>query len=286
MNIIHNPSWIDDFRYNYKCFDEIPEKVFDQINADLDVVQSKSPLVSIVIAAWNEEVNILGSVGSLSRLKTTVPFEIIVVNNNSTDRTQRTLEKLHIKTLFEERQGAGPARQTGQEHASGKYILIADADCLYPSCWLDEMLKKLQKPGVVCVYGRYSFIGEDKQTRWKFAVLETLKDMVAEFRHLKRPYLNAYGISMGYVKEYGLKAGFVTKLIRGDDGRLCFDLMKYGKVLQVRSNKARVWTAPRTIMQDGTIENAIRIRVRREMKRFWSMFYAHPPHDTKTSSND
>src|SRR5690606_12626695 len=146
--------------------------------------------------------------------------------------------RLHVRKLFQEIQGCGPARQLGQENAKGKYILLADADCLYPDCWLNEMMKVLTQPGVVCVYGRYSFISEERYPRWKLYSLEKMKDIIAEIRHLKRPYLNAYGISMGYVKEYGLKVGYVMYKIWGDDGRLCFDLMSYGKVKQVRSNKA------------------------------------------------
>ena len=286
MQIFRNPDWIDNYRFEYKCFDEIPLAVFNEVNANLDKKQTDFPLVSIVIAAWNEEVNILGTIASLSELKTDIPFEIIVVNNNSTDKTQETLDKLHVRSFFEKVQGAGPARQKGQEIALGKYILTADADCIYPSGWLDEMLKELQKPGVACVYGRYSFISEQGMPRWNFIILETLKDIIAEVRHFKRPYLNSYGISMGYIKEYGLKVGFVKKNIRGEDGRLCFDLMQFGKVKQVKSRSARVWTAPRTILKDGTVFNAIKVRVVKEAKRFFSLFFSLASHDTKTSVNE
>src|SRR5690606_16764929 len=147
---------------------------------------------------------------------------IIVVNNNSSDDTQLTLSKLNVKNYFQRIQGCGPARQVGQLNAKGKYILLADADCIYPTCWLDSMLGKMQGKGVVCVYGRYSFLPEGDYPRWKLFLFETLKDIIAEVRHIKRPYLNAYGISMGYVRDLGIKVGFVDYKIWGDDGRLCF----------------------------------------------------------------
>ena len=142
MNFFKNPVWLNQFQYPFTTFNQIPAEVFDSVNLDLDRIQSKSPLVSIVIAAWNEEVNILKCIASLSKMQTTIPFEIIVVNNNSTDQTQNTLNQLHIKSFFEEIQGCGPARQLGQENALGKYILMGDADCLYPDCWLDEMIDR------------------------------------------------------------------------------------------------------------------------------------------------
>ncbi|GGK56664.1 glycosyltransferase family 2 protein [Rufibacter glacialis] len=277
MRQFKNPDWIADIKFEYESFEQIPSHVFDSINQDLDRVQSKEPLASIVISAWNEEVNILRTVASLSRMKTQIPFEIIVINNNSQDRTQDTIDRLHVKGLFQEKQGCGFARQMGQEQAAGKYILLADADCYYPSCWVDEMVKVLQEPGVVCVYGRYSFISEEGFPRWKLFLLEMMKDAFAEIRHIKRPYYNSFGLSMGFIREYGLKVGFVPSRWRGDDGQLCLGLMEYGKIKQVRSNKARAWTAPRTLKRTGTFSQVVKERILIEAKRFTGNFNSRMP---------
>jgi glycosyltransferase involved in cell wall biosynthesis len=268
MNTLQNPDWISQFLYSYDSFDDIDPAVFSAVNKDLDQVQSKKPIVSVVVIAWNEEINILRCVASLSKAKTKIPFEIIVVNNNSKDKTQQTIDQLNIRSFNELVQGAGPARQTGQVNAKGKYILTADADCLYPECWIDEMMKVLTQKDVVCVYGRYSFISDPSFPRWKLAILEKLKDMMAEIRHIKQPYFNTFGISMGYVKEFGLKIGFITINRRGEDGQLCMDLMKYGKVKQVRSSKARVWTGARTLSQNGSFYNIVVSRIKEDLKRF------------------
>jgi hypothetical protein len=285
MNLFRNPAWIDNLRFPYHSFEDIPLSVFEKVNADLDKVLSEQPLVSVVVAAWNEEVNILNCVASLSQSQSGIPFEIVVVNNNSTDNTQQTLDKLHVKSYFQEIQGWGPARQLGLEKARGKYVLLADADCFYPPYWMHEMMEVLQQPGVVCVYGRYSFISEPGYPRWKLYLLEKMKDAIAEVRHIKRPYLNAYGMSMGYIREYGLKAGYVMRKIRGEDGRMCFDLMQYGKVKQVKADRARVWTWTRTLQQEGSVTKAIFTRIRKELGRLGDLFKTPPPHDTKTSTN-
>jgi cellulose synthase/poly-beta-1,6-N-acetylglucosamine synthase-like glycosyltransferase len=268
MNFFKNPQWIKEFEYPYASSDQIPAQVFNEINERLDKIQSENPLVSIVISAWNEEVNILKTVGSLSKTKTDIPFEIIVVNNNSTDKTQNTLNKLHIKNSFQPIQGWGPGRQMGMEQASGKYILLGDSDCIYPDCWVTTMTRGLQTKGVVSVYGRYSFIGEKGFARWKLFILETFKDLIAEVRHIKRPFLNSYGMSMGFVKEYGLKEGFYMNKTHGEDGRMCYDLMKYGKVKQIRSNRNRIWTGVRTLKKGGSFSHVLRVRVVKEIRRF------------------
>lgn len=268
MSSFKNPTWISQFQYPFTRYEEIESSVFDRINADLDRVQSNEPLVSVVIIAWNEEVNVLCCVATLSKMVTDIPFEIIVVNNNSSDKTQQTIDRLNVRSFVETKQGAGPARQKGQENARGKYILTADADCFYPSCWVDEMIKVLKQDKVVCVYGRYSFIAEPGFPRWKLVLLERLKDMIAEVRHIKQPYFNTFGISMGYVREYGIKIGFIEVNRRGEDGQLCLDLMKYGLVKQVRSNKARVWTGVRTLTQNGSFFNIVFSRIKADLKRF------------------
>lgn len=285
MNMINSPRWVKEFCYDYKSVFDVPNDRFLAINSRLDKIQSSEPVVSIVIGAWNEEVNIINCIDSLSYSRSDIPIEIIVVNNNSTDNTQAVLDKLRIRSLFQPIQGNGPARQMGQEHAWGDYILLADADCVYPKCWVESMLGVLIQPNIVCVYGRYSFIEEPGYPRWKLFVLEKLKDMIAELRHIKRPYLNAFGISMGYIKKYGLKEGFIDRNIRGNDGRMCFDLMKYGKVKQLKATSSRVWTGPRTLDRDGSFSNALYRRIRSELSRLFSLFRSHPPHNTKTSNN-
>lgn len=285
MYIFKSPKWVEYHKFGFKRYDDIPDSVFREVNARLDKVQNDEPQVSVVIAAWNEEINILNCISSLSCMETNIPFEIVVVNNNSTDDTQKTLDNLHVRSLFEPVPGCGPSRQLGQEHAKGKYILTADADCIYPPGWLNAMVEGLEGRDVVCVYGRYSFLEDEGYPRWKLFILEKMKDIIAEVRHFKRPYLNAYGISMGYVRDLGLKVGYVKHKIRGEDGRLCFDLMQYGKVKQIRKSAVRAWTEPRTLQRDGSFSNALRSRIKIEASRFTSLFAPLPPHDTKTSKN-
>ena len=281
MNIFKNPKWISAYEFPFQNFNDIPNHIFEKINIGLDKIQSKNPFVSIIISVWNEEVDILKTVGSLSNLKTQIPLEIIVINNNSSDNTQSTIDKLHVKNYFQPIQGWGPGRQMGMENAAGKYILLADSDCIYPNCWVDEMVNGLNEENVVSVYGRYSFISEIGYERWKLSILETFKDLIAELRQVKRPFLNSYGMSMGFIKEYGLREGFYMNKTHGEDGRMCYDLMKYGKVKQIRCNQNRVWTGVRTLKKSGSFTKVLSVRIIKELKRFSEYFhtrmrYHHP----------
>jgi len=285
MNLFRNPGWINSELLSYTRLDDIPDAKIDEIKSRLKNTISDKPLVTVIIAAWNEELNLISCLDSLSKNKTDFPFDIIVVNNNSTDRTQQVLDRLGVQSYFQPLQGVGPSRQLGQQHAKGKYILSADADCVYPSKWIDMMTKKLTEEGTVFVYGRFSYLSDQNHSRFKLSIYEWARDLMSELRHVKRPYLNAYGISLGYIKEYGEKEGYLNKHMRGFDGRLCFDLMKYGKVAIIRSAEARAWTGTRAIERDGSFFTASMKRVLREFARFDNYFTKAKPHNTKESQN-
>jgi glycosyltransferase involved in cell wall biosynthesis len=285
MNFFSTPHWINGELLQYKRLEDIPQSIFDGINQRLKKLTSDEPVVSVVIPAWNEEVNIVRTIDSLSRNITSFKTEIVVVNNNSTDKTQEALDKLQVRNFFQPVAGCGPSRQLGQEHARGKYILMADADCFYPQDWIEILTRALHQDGVACVYGRYSFVGNDKQPRWKFSIYESLRDVVAEVRHFNRPHMNALGMNMGYVRELGLKAGFIQRAMRGEDGRMCFKLRQMGKVVQIRSSRARVWTLPRTLQKDGNLLQAFTVRAVLEISRIHHYFFPLKPHDVNTSEN-
>ncbi|WKZ60976.1 MAG: glycosyltransferase family 2 protein [Cyclobacteriaceae bacterium] len=286
MSFFKNPAWIKPEILAYNTLDEVPQSLLDEIKQKLSQLVSQQPEVSIVIPVWNEELNIVKALSTLVQTKTNIPLEIIVVNNNSTDRTQQVLDSLNVTSYMEKKQGIGPARQLGQVNAKGTYILMADADCFYPSGWVENMMRVLKKKNVACVYGRHSFLGSKKNPRWQFFFYERLRDILVEFRHFKRPYLNSLGMSMGYVRQFGVDAGFIDHMNAwGEDGRFCYELMRYGKVKMVRGFNNRVWTTTRTLDKEGSFLRSLIVRVLLELTRFTGYFRKIKPHDAKSSKN-
>ena len=282
---LKNPSWINFELLKKNKEDEFPQEVFDEINQRLESIQSTKPIVSLVFIAYNEQGNVIRCIESLSKSETKYPFEIVFVDNNSSDKTAEQLKKLYVRYVFQKTQGCGVSRQLGMEQAKGKYILTGDADTLYSPQWVNEMMNELSKPGISCVYGRHSFISDDIFPRWKLTIYETLSDLMVIVRNFKRPFLSVLGMSMGYVREYGMKTGYVTANIRGEDGRLAFDLMKFGKIKTVFSNRSRVWTGVRTLSKDGSLTKAVWIRLHASISNIKSYVTVLRDHDTKSSQN-
>ena len=70
-------------------------------------------------------------------------FEVIVVDNMSTDETREIVAKFPVKVLEEKVfQSSYAARNTGIAAARGKLIAFTDADCVVDRAWLDEIARE------------------------------------------------------------------------------------------------------------------------------------------------
>lgn len=95
--------------------------------------------VSIVIPAYNEEKQLPNLFAALKK-QTYQNFEVVVVNNNSTDKTEEIAISFADKVIFEEKQGFSPARNRGFREASGKIIVKIDADTIPETYCLDKIV--------------------------------------------------------------------------------------------------------------------------------------------------
>ena len=97
--------------------------------------------VSIVIPCFNEEVNIKSCLNSLVAQDYTDDFEIVVIDNDSTDKSQSIITNLallhpFIRLSVEYKKGTAAVRNKGVKTAKYDLIAFIDADCEAPSNWL------------------------------------------------------------------------------------------------------------------------------------------------------
>jgi glycosyltransferase involved in cell wall biosynthesis len=111
------------------------------LNTPILGIPKMKPEISVIIPAYNEEKLIERTLSSLRNQETKVPYEIIVCNNNSVDRTVEIAKKYADKVVFEKRQGIGFARNTGFKHSVGKYLVHCDADTFFPNNFIEEVYK-------------------------------------------------------------------------------------------------------------------------------------------------
>lgn len=241
-------NWYDKYLTIYgKSLDEIPEHIWDEIKGKLAEKQSKEPLVSVVVIAYNEEKRLAACLWSLSELQTTYPIEIIGVNNNSKDKTEEVYQRLGLPYYNEKKQSPGFARQCGLEHAKGKYHFCIDADTFYPSRYVDLMMSKLTQPNVSCVSSFWSFFPDANHSRLGLFLFELARDMFLFVQHFKRPELCVRGMVFAFNADYARQVKIRTDIRRGEDGSLALSLKPYGKIAFLYHRKARPVTGYGTI---------------------------------------
>lgn len=94
--------------------------------------------ISVVIPTFNEEVYIKRCLDSVFD-QTIKADEVIVVNNNSTDRTVEIAQSFPVKIINEKIQGMTPARNKGFDEAKYDILARIDADCIVPKDWIKEI---------------------------------------------------------------------------------------------------------------------------------------------------
>ncbi len=111
------------------------------------------PAISIIVPAYNEEKLIANCLTSLKNQDFDKPYEIIVVNNNSADKTEDIALSYGVKVITESMQSVVVARQRGVSAARADLVAGADSDCVYPPGWLKAIYRHFADPKVVAVGG-------------------------------------------------------------------------------------------------------------------------------------
>lgn len=185
------------------------------------------PLISLIIPAYNEEKFIGKTLESVVKAKNTYrepsSIEIIVVNNCSTDNTQKIAENYGARVMTEEKRRISAVRNKGAKEAQGEIIGFLDADSyITPNMFnsIDEGMSddkyvgggtrvKLERNsiGILCTYCITVF-----PAKWLFGV--------------------AGGLIFTKKSTFFEVGGFDETLYCAEDSKFILDLKKYGKQIR------------------------------------------------------
>ncbi len=285
MALLDLPKWISPHLYPGKNFEDFSEADLSDLRGRLSKFNCDDPEVSIMIPAWNEQDSIYRTLSSLASSDTPLKVELVVINNNSSDGTQNVLNALGVKSYFQPEQGISHARELGLQMAKGKYHLCADSDTYYPPKWIDLMTAPMRADNtIVGVYGRYSFMPPEGESKLLLKAYETVTGLLIRLRKYKREYINVLGFTMGFVTEIGRKnGGFEVKRVRkfdnskdsedfvdeSEDGRMALNLKRTGKLKLITHPKARVYTSSRRLSAEGGLMKSFVSRLSLHSKRMF-----------------
>ena len=111
------------------------------------------PRISVVICAYNAERTMDACLASLRNLR--YPnYEVIVVNDGSTDRTLEITQRYpEVRLITQTNEGLSVARNVGAQCATGEIIAYTDSDCVVDPDWLTYLAYKFVHSGFVAVGG-------------------------------------------------------------------------------------------------------------------------------------
>ena len=182
---------------------------------------STLPFVSVVMPAHNEEQYIGDCLKALcSQNYPTDQFEVIVVNNNSTDRTA-DIASAHGAIVIDQRQGpVGAVRNAGVLAAKGDIIAFIDSDCVAPADWIKNGVELIaSRPG--CAFGGGCYLREKPYPIERFWLLSNNNEATLP-KHL-------LGATIFVRKDDFIRAGmFDVTITSGEDTKLTECLMESG----------------------------------------------------------
>ena len=141
--------------------------------------------VSIIIPAHNESATIEGVV-TAARAQEYPNFEVIVVDNASSDDTAAIAEHAGAHVIKESNKGILFAKEAGRRAATGEIIAGLDADCIPPPNWLKKGVSYFTVPNIVAVTGGYMY--EDISPfmsgfiKWGFSNVQTRLNAFMQWR--------------------------------------------------------------------------------------------------------
>ncbi|MDK2849469.1 MAG: hypothetical protein PWP03_421 [Candidatus Woesearchaeota archaeon] len=171
-------------------------------------------IVSYVIPAHNEEESIgetLDEINDVAKklLKKRIikDYEIIVVNNNCSDKTEEIAKSKGAKVIFENKKGYGAAYKTGLKNAIGDVIITGDADASYPFCDSERFLKELENCDFITT-NRFAKLEEGSMPMlnyfgnivltfvFRIVYLYNIKDSQSGMWIFKRSFLNEINLDL------------------------------------------------------------------------------------------
>jgi glycosyltransferase involved in cell wall biosynthesis len=197
-------------------------------------------MVSVVVPTYNGSQCIARCLDALANQDFPQPYEIIVVDDGSTDNTEVIVKKYStIKYIAQVHQGPARARNTGTDLAKGNIIVFTDDDCVPLKNWLITITAPFLDKEIVGVKGAYCT--EQKNLIARFVQYEYEEKYRMLSRHQYIDFIDTY--SAAFRKDIFLKeGGFSGKFLdaAGEDADFSYRLYKKGYKMVFEPN-AKVW---------------------------------------------
>ena len=119
------------------------------------IVEKSGPLVSVIVPCYNSQRTIRRCLTSILNQRTSIPFDVIVVDSSS-DETPKIVEAEYPSVRLihlDERTFAGAARNVGVRASQAPYCLMIDSDCVADPCLIERAMARHREGDYAAVGG-------------------------------------------------------------------------------------------------------------------------------------
>src|SRR3954469_18250467 len=242
---------IEDWAFGLVDRERAPKPAFHEVAArykgPLPPALPRYPRVSVVVCSYNADRTMEACLASLEVLDYP-DYEVIVVNDGSTDRTLEIAERFpYCRIISQPNKGLSVARNVGAEAATGEIVAYTDSDCVADPDWLTYLVGKMEASNLAACGGPNFPPPEDSLVPAAVAVSPggpthvLISDEVAE--HIA-------GCNMAFRREVLLELGGFDPVYRaaGDDVDICWRFQDAGHTIGF-SAAAIVWHYRRNTVQ-------------------------------------
>lgn len=174
------------------------------------------------MCVYNVEKYIRGCIKALLN-QTIKDFEIVIVDDGSTDNTRKIIEDFDDKRIryFRNKKNIGVAESRNKciKLSRSENLFFTDGDCIVSKNWLEQGLKFLKEKGCVGVEGRTHYVAEDYKPTCSDRVIKNEKP--GQFMTCNIAYKKSFVERIG---------GFDKRYIYNSDRDLALRVMKLGKI--------------------------------------------------------
>ncbi|PVX23470.1 MAG: hypothetical protein CW691_10485 [Candidatus Bathyarchaeum sp.] len=176
------------------------------------------PSVTVIVPVRNGEQTIQPLLESLQKLDyDRNKVDVIVVDGNSTDKTQEIVKEYPVKLVIENRKGLNLARNIGIKRSNGEIVAFTDSDCIVPPNWITKIVENFKDPQVSCVGGSAKALDDDFVSQYAdnsivrlmpfFTKREELQTVKPFFRH-------PAGCNMAFRRNVAKEVGYFDEEIQ------------------------------------------------------------------------
>lgn len=190
--------------------------------------------VSVIVPAYNASATIGQVLEALSKQNCFQPFEVIVVDDGSTDNTADIVNSFApVKYIRQDNAGPASARNLGAKLALGEYLAFTDSDCIPHEDWISQLMAGFtvgagSKPACTGVVAGSYGIANPRSTLARCVY----KEILWRHQNLMPDFPNSFGSYNFCVKKnvFDAVGGFNTdyRSASGEDNDLSYKIIQSG----------------------------------------------------------